>query len=69
MAFNEIKQYPDVLQAYKNYYGYMESVSKLGIQDFPEAEYLRMLSYYDHKEKLQTAQKINAKTKKSLFIN
>ena len=67
--FNEIKQYPDVLQAYKNYYGYMESVSKLGIQDFPEAEYLRMLSYYDHKGKIQTAQKINAKTKKSLFIN
>ncbi|WKZ76256.1 MAG: hypothetical protein QY303_05020 [Vicingaceae bacterium] len=67
--FNEIERYPDVLQAYKNYYGYMESVSKLGIQDFPEAEYLRMLSYYDHKGKIQTAQKINAKTKKSLFLN
>jgi hypothetical protein len=67
--FNEIERYPDVLQAYKNYYGYMESVSKLGIQDFPEAEYLRMLSYYDHKGKIQTAQKINAKSKKSLFIN
>lgn len=67
--FKEIERYPDVLLAYKNYYGYMESVSKLGIQDFPEAEYLRMLSYYDHKGKIQTAQKINAKSKKSLFIN
>jgi hypothetical protein len=67
--FNDIQKYPDVFQAYKNYYGYMESVSKLGIQDFPEAEYLRMLSYYDQKGKLQTAQKINSKSKKSLFIN
>ncbi|HLW40898.1 MAG TPA: hypothetical protein VKY82_00850 [Flavobacterium sp.] len=67
--FKEIERYPDVIQAYKNYYGYMESVSKLGIQDFPEAEYLRILSYYDNKGKIQTAQKINAKSKKSLFIN
>jgi hypothetical protein len=66
---NEMEKYPDVLQAYNNYYSYMESVSKLGIQDFPEAEYLRMLSYYDHKGRIQTAQKINAKSKKSLFIN
>lgn len=66
---NEMEKYPDLLQAYQNYYGYMESVSKLGIQDFPEDEYLRMLAYYDQKGKLQTAKKINAKTKKSLFIN
>ncbi len=65
----DMEKYPDLLQAYKNYYGYMESVSKLGIQDFPEDEYLRMLSYYDEKGKLQTAKNINAKTKKSLFIN
>ena len=65
----EMEKYPDVLQAYKNYYGYMESVSKLGIQDFPEAEYLQLLKYYDQKGKIQTAQKINAKSKKSLFIN
>ncbi|WKZ76197.1 MAG: hypothetical protein QY303_04715 [Vicingaceae bacterium] len=65
----EMEKYPDLLQAYQNYYGYMESVSKLGIQDFPEDEYLRMLAYYDQKGKLQTAKNINAKTKKSLFIN
>ncbi len=67
--FNDIQKYPDVFQAYKKYYGYMESVSRLGIQDFPEAEYLRMLSYYDQKGKLQTAKIINSKSKKSLFIN
>lgn len=66
---NEIEKYPDVLQAYNNYYSYMESVSKLGIQDFPESEYLQLLEYYDNKGKLQTAKNINAKTKKSLFIN
>jgi len=65
----DMEKYPDLLQAYKNYYGYMESVSKLGIQDFPEDEYLRMLSYYDQKGKLQIAKNIKAKTKKSLFIN
>jgi hypothetical protein len=67
--FNEIENYPDVLQAYKKYYAYMESVSKLGIQDFPEAEYLQLLKYYDQKGKIQTAENINAKSKKSLFIN
>lgn len=65
----EMEKFPDVLEAYKNYYSYMESVSKLGIQDFPEAEYLKLLKYYDHKGKIQIAQKINAKAKKSLFIN
>lgn len=66
---NDIAKYPDVLKAYKNYYGYMESVSKLGIQDFPETEYLKLLAHYDHQGKLQAAKKINAKSKKSLFTN
>lgn len=65
----EIEKYPDVMQAYERYYSYMESISMLGVQDFPEREYLRMLAYYDEKGKLQTAKKINAKTKKSLFLN
>lgn len=66
---DEIEKYPDVFEAYKNYYGYMEQVSNLGIQDFPESEYLRMLEYYDTKSRLQVAKNIKAKDKKQLFIN
>lgn len=65
----DIEKYPDVLEAYHTYYRYMEKVSNLGIQDFPESEYLRLLEYYDQKGKLQVAKKLNAKTKKSLFTN
>lgn len=66
---DDIEKYPDVLAAYQNYYGYMEQVSRLGIQGFPESEYLRMLAYYDTKSRLQIARNINAKDKKPLFIN
>lgn len=66
---DEIEKYPDVLEAYQNYYGYMEQVSRLGIQDFSESEYLRMLEYYDTKSRLQIAKNIKAKDKKPLFIN
>lgn len=66
---NDIEKYPDVLEAYNNYRNYMEKISRLGIQDFPESEYLRMMEYYDYKGRLQIAKKINAKTKKSLFFN
>jgi len=66
---SEIDRYPDVRDTYLKYYRYMESLSRLGIQDLPESEYLRMLAYYDDKSRLQIARKVNAKTKKSLFID
>lgn len=66
---SEIEQHPDVMQAYQQYYNYMEKVSALGIQDFPESEELRMMAYADKKGRLQVAKKINAKEKRSLFIN
>ncbi len=66
---NDIPKYPDVYEAYTNYYGYMERVQALGIQDFPEAEYLRMLEYYDEKSRLQIARNVKAKEKRPLFIN
>jgi len=65
----EIQKYPDVLQVYNEYHNYMERISKLGIQDFPESEYLKMLEYYDRKGKLQTARDMKEKTKRSLFTN
>lgn len=65
----DVERYPDVLRAYRDYHSYMEQVSRLGIQDFPEDEYLKLLEYYDEKGRLQTARKLNAKTRKSLFLN
>lgn len=66
---NDIEKYPDVLEAYNNYRSYMEKISKLGIQDFPESEYIHILEYYDYKGKLQIAKKIDAKSRKNLFFN
>lgn len=66
---SELEKYPNIVKAYQNYYAYMQKVSELGIQEFPEAEELRMLEYADKKGRLQVAKKINAKEKKSLFIN
>jgi len=65
----EIEKYPDVLAAYNNYYNYMEKISNLGIQDFPESEELRMMAYADKKGRLQLAKNLNSKTKRTLFIN
>lgn len=47
----------------------MQKIADLGIQDFPEEEYLQLLSYYDTKSKIQISKNIQAKTKKSLFIH
>jgi len=66
---SDIEKYPDVLQAYNNYRSYMEKVSSLGIQDFPESEYIKMMEYYDTKKKLQTAKQIDTKSKKNLFFS
>jgi hypothetical protein len=65
---SDIEKYPDVLQAYKNYYGYMDTINALGIQDIPENVYLQMLEHYDVKGKLQVAKNPNFKSKQSLFI-
>jgi hypothetical protein len=66
---NEIQKHPDIMKAFSEYYAYMDIVNKLGIQEAPEAEELRMMEYYDKKGRLQIAKKINAKEKRTLFIN
>ena len=68
-SMSDIEKYPDVLEAYKNYVGYMTKINELGIQDIPKGEELRMMEHVDTKKKLQLAKNINTKTKKSLFIN
>lgn len=65
---DEIQKHPDILKAFNEYYAYMDMANKLGIQDMPEAEELRMMEYYDKKGRLQIAKKINAKEKRTLFI-
>lgn len=65
----EIKKYPDLMKLYQDYYAYMDRVSKLGVQDFPEEEELRMAEFMDKKGRLQVAKGINSKDKRSLFIN
>ncbi len=58
--------------AYECYIRFRENemlIKKLGIQPFPETKYQAMLEKHDHRGRLQTAKKINVKSKKSLFFN
>ncbi len=58
--------------AYACYIRFRENemlIKKLGIQPFPETKYQEMLAKHDHRGRLQTAKKINVKSKKSLFFN
>ncbi len=66
---SQITNYPEAHTAYLSYYDYIQKIADLGIQDFPEEEYLQLLSYYDTKSKIQISKNIQAKTKKSLFIH
>lgn len=66
---SEVEKYPELVKAYNDYYTYMDKISALGIQEFPEEEELRMLEYLDKKGRLQIAKGIKAKEKRSLFIN
>lgn len=67
-GLDEIPNDPEALKVYQAYQAYMDRVNQLGFQDFPEQEYMRMMEYHDIKGKLQAAKKIDAKTKKSLFL-
>lgn len=67
--FSQIDKDPETLQAYNNLTDYMEKINSLGIQGFPESEYMRMMEYYDTKKKLQKAKNINGKQQRNLFFN
>jgi len=64
----QISKYPDLSKAFNDFYSYMERTQALGVQDFPEQEYLDLLTYYDTKSKIQISKNVKAKTKKSLFF-
>lgn len=65
----EIDKYPEALAAYNDFVNYMKTVTALGVQQFPEEEYMRLMEYHDQKGRLQKARNIDTKSKKNLFIN
>jgi hypothetical protein len=65
----EIEKHPDIVEDYNRFHEYMMTIEQLGIEEFPEEEYLRMMRYHDEKGKLQNINNPNAKEKKSLFFN
>lgn len=66
---SEIEKYPDVKLAYDNLTNYMDKINNLGIQAFPESEYMRMIQYYDTKQVLQKSSKINGQQPRNLFFS
>ena len=65
--FNQVAQYPDVQQAYQWLQEYLAEVERLGIEAYPEQEYLDMIAYHDEKGRLQQSRQVDAKSIKSLF--
>lgn len=65
--FSQVQQYPEVQRAYDLLQEYLAEVQRLGVNAYPEAEYLQMISYHDAKGRLQESKKVEAKSKKSLF--
>ncbi len=65
----EIEKHPDIIEDYNRFRDYIITIEQLGVQDFPEEEYIRMMSYHDEKGRLQNLENSNAKKKKSLFFN
>jgi hypothetical protein len=68
-TIEEIEQHPDIVEDYNRFRDYMMRIEELGIQDFPEHEYIRMMNYHDEKGKLQNIENKHAKEKKNLFFN
>lgn len=66
---SEIKNHPDLFNIYQRYLDYMEKVTALDVQEFPEEEELRFAEYADEKGRLMQARGINSKQKRSLFIH
>lgn len=66
---SNIEQIPEAVKAYNEYRQNEEKIMRLGIQYFPESEYNAMLEKHDNRGKLQAAQNIDTKSKKSLFFN
>lgn len=65
----EIEQHPEVRTAYYRLKNYLEKAKKMGVEEFPEGEYMKIMAYHDKKERLQKAQNVDTKTKRDLFIN
>lgn len=66
---SQLERNPEIVSAYNNYVAYVEKLSTIGIEEYPEEEELRFLAYADEKGKLMQAKGINSKQKRTLFIN
>lgn len=66
---SQLAAHPEIVKAYDEYVAYVEKINALGILEYPEEEELRFAEYADKKGRLQQAKGINAKQKRTLFIN
>ena len=64
----QLKQHPEAFAIYLEYRQYMAQVEQEGYQDFPEEEYIRMMSYHDKQGRLQQSKGVPTKTNQNLFI-
>ncbi|MCG3165624.1 MAG: hypothetical protein POELPBGB_01392 [Bacteroidia bacterium] len=67
--FSQIEKDPETFAAYNNLTNFMEQENTAGIQEFPESDYMQLMKYYDTKQKLQRASKINGRQPRDLFFS
>ena len=66
---NDVDKTPEAAQAYAAFRNSSDKIKKLGIQDYPDDVYNAMLLKHDSRGKLQKANGVDTKSKKSLFFN
>ena len=64
----EIERFPEVNAAYQNLKHFLERAKAIGLEDFPESEYIKLMTYHDKQERLQLKIGQDTKTKKDLFL-
>lgn len=66
---NDIEESPEALKLYQEYRSNSDKISRLGVRQFSDEKYNAMLKKHDTRGKLQAANGIDTKSKKSLFCN
>lgn len=64
----EIEETPEVKAALIDLQTYLMRVKAMGLERFPEEEYMRIMAHHDERERLQREKNIDTKSKKNLFI-
>ena len=65
---NQIENIPEVKMAYLRLKAFLQKANEIGLEEFPESEYISMMAYHDDQARLQISKNMDNKSKRDLFI-